>query len=259
MATVTTAQILQTLAAAGVPQGELAARAGIARETISRWTTGAQRPSLEALTELVRIAGFELEVRLVPAEPKLVELVRERSVLGPTELVSSLVPDWPACRRALRIAAAVADLAVVVGPVAAALRGAPQRLASGRVDLVAAPEHGEALFDRLLAEDAQLDRVEVAPNGERREVWDAGAARLTVRRALTGVHDLPELLARAHPVGMARDDVGVVRVALAEDLLEVSLASPWAEDAVYRAGLRAVLASGLYHRRELDRDRSAAT
>jgi hypothetical protein len=48
-----------------------------------------------------------------------------------------------------------------------------------------------------------------------------------------------------------------VRVALVEDLLELAGRSPWSEDALYRVGLRAVLASGRYSSRKARREASA--
>ena len=51
-----------------------------------------------------------------------------------------------------------------------------------------------------------------------------------------------------------RDDAGLVHVALVEDLLGLVERSPWPEDALYRAGLRAVLASGRYSSRGARRE-----
>jgi len=46
-----------------------------------------------------------------------------------------------------------------------------------------------------------------------------------------------------------RDDAGLVRVALVEDLAAIATVSPWSEDAIHLPGLRAVLASGRYSSR----------
>ena len=62
----------------GLPHGELARRAGMARETLSRWETGAQRPSLEDLEKVVAAAGARLDIRIVLPESKLIELVNEQ-------------------------------------------------------------------------------------------------------------------------------------------------------------------------------------
>jgi transcriptional regulator with XRE-family HTH domain len=200
----------------GLPHGELAQRADMARETLSRWETGAQRPSLEDLEKVVTAAGARLDVQVVLPEPKLV---------------------------------------VVVGPVAAALRGAPERPGSGRVDLLVPAEDREELTECLLRADAWPDGVEQTPHsGERRERWRAGRGWLTVRSQAAGIEDIAALRDRAYPVLLNREDAGLVRVALVEDLLDLVEHSPWPEDALYRAGLRAVLASGRYSSRKARRE-----
>lgn len=47
-----------------------------------------------------------------------------------------------------------------------------------------------------------------------------------------------------------QDDAGLLRVALVEDLAEIAAHSPWSDDALSRAGLRGVLASGRYSSRK---------
>ena len=247
----TSAEIIRALGGRGLSHGELAARAGVARETLSRWATGAQRPSLEALDEVVGAAGLQLDVRLLPAEPKLVELVHEQLDLGPTNRLKALLgEDWDACRDGLRAAAAVGELGVLVGPVAAAIAGAPQRPGDGRVDLLLAREDRELAAARLLAADAHPDGVEEAPgSAERRERWTAGQGQLTMRWSPVGVEEVAALRDRAHPVMLNAEEAGLVRVALVEDLVDLCRHSPWSEDALYLAGLRAVLASGRYSSR----------
>ena len=245
------ANIIRALREHGLAQDELARRAGIARETLSRWETGTQHPSLESLAHVAGAAGYQLDVRLLPAEPKLVELVNEQLDAGPTNRLKALLGTaWPACRDALRAAAAVGDLGVLIGPVAAALSGAPQRPGNGRADLLVAPEDREQVSQRLLDADAYPDGIEQAPgSSERRERWSAGRGQVTVRWAAAGVDDVAALRDRAHPVLLNQDDAGLVKVALVEDLAEIAERSPWSEDALYRAGLRAVLASGRYSTR----------
>ncbi len=241
------------LRARGLSHGELAQRAGMARETLSRWETGAQRPSLEDLEKVVTAAGARLDVRVVLPEPKLIELVHEQlDIALPTERLKVLLGSrWPSCRDALRATHETGDLAVVVGPVAAALGGAPERPGLGRVDLLVPAEQREELTEWLLRADAWPDGVEQAPHsGERRERWRAGRGRLTVRSRAAGVEDIAALRERACRVGLTREDAGWVRVALVEDLFDLAEHSPWLEDASYRAGLRAVLASGRYSSRK---------
>lgn len=247
----TSADVVRALTDLGVSHGELAARAGVARETLSRWGTSTQRPSLEALGEVVAAAGMRLDVRVLPAEPKLVELVQEQLDLGPTDRLKALLgDDWTSCRDALRAAAAVGELGVLIGPVAAAISGAPQRPGDGRVDLLVPREDHEQAAERLLGADAHPDGLEEAPGGaERRERWAAGRGRLTLRWSAAGVEDVAGLRERAHPVLLNQDGAGLVRVALVEDLADLCEHSPWSEDALYRTGLQAVLASGRYSTR----------
>jgi transcriptional regulator with XRE-family HTH domain len=50
---------------AGLSQRELAERAGTTQSAIARLETGASTPSLDTVTRLVRLCGFDLEVALV--------------------------------------------------------------------------------------------------------------------------------------------------------------------------------------------------
>lgn len=249
----TSAEIVNELVSRGLPRDELAARLGIARETVSRWSTGTNRPSLDALQQAAAAAGFRLEVRLRSAEPKLVALVHDQLDLGPTNRLEALLgARWPACRDGLRAAAAVGELGVLIGPVAAALNGAPQRPADGRVDLLVARSDAEEVTERLLQHGAHPDGVEQATPGrgsERRERWQTGQGFVTVRAHAAGSEDVAAVHDRALPAMLNQDAVGVVRVALVEDLARIAAASAWSEDAVYLPGLRAVLASGRYSTR----------
>jgi transcriptional regulator with XRE-family HTH domain len=255
----TSAQIITELVARGLSRDELAARLGVARETVSRWSTGANAPSLEALQRAAAAAGYELVVELQAAEPKLVELVHDQLDRGPTNRLKVLLGgDWPACRDALQAAAAIGELGVVLGPVAAALSGGPQRPGTGRVDVLVDPDDRAADSDRLFAHDAYPDGVERADAGahsERRERWRSGRGELTIRDRAAGVRDVADLRSHALRPVLNADDVGVIQVGHVEDLATIAAASPWSEDAIYLPGLRAVLASGRYSaRRQRDEE-----
>ena len=240
-------EIINELVARGLSRGELAARLGVARETVSRWSSGTNTPSFDALRGAAAAAGYELEVQLVPAEPKLVALARDQLDLGPTNRLKALLGDrWPACRDALRAAAAVGELGVLVGPVAAALNGAPQRPGDGRVDLLIAKGDREEVSERLLAHGAHPDGIEQATAGqstERRERWQTGGGLLTIR---DHADDAGAVRDRALPAMLNQEDIGIVRVARVADLMAIAAASPWSDDAIYLPGLRAVFASGRY-------------
>jgi transcriptional regulator with XRE-family HTH domain len=251
MVSVSSSDVMQQLRALGLSDGELAARAGLARETVARWRSGTQKPSLDALEALASAAGAQLEVRVVQADPEYIALVGDQVRLGYSERVEALLGHraWPHCRSALRAAAALGDLAVLIGPVAAAISGSPQRPGNGRVDVLVAAEDQEEAFERLLAADVQPDGIEAAPGDvERRERWSAGDGRLTLRTAAAGT-DLSALRRRARAMAM-EEGIGIVHVALVEDLLDIAINSPWQDDQAFIPGLRAVLASGLYSTRE---------
>lgn len=223
---------------------------------MSRWSSGTNTPSFDALRGAAAAAGYELEVQLVPAEPKLVALARDQLELGATNRLKALLADhWPACRDALRAAAAVGELGFLVGPVAAALNGAPQRPGDGRVDLLIAKGDREEVSERLLAHGAHPDGIEQATPGqssERRERWQTGGGLLTV-----GDHkdDAGAARDRALPAMLDQEDIGIVRVARVADLMAIASVSPWSDDAIYLPGLRAVLASGRYNSRRPLADR----
>jgi transcriptional regulator with XRE-family HTH domain len=248
---VSSIDIMGQLQGLGLPDGELAARAGLARETVARWRSGAQKPSLDALELLAAAAGARLEVRVVPADPEHVALVHDQLDIGPSNRLRALLGEraWSRCRHALRGAAALGDVAVLVGPVAAALSGSPQRPGDGRVDVLLAHQDQEEAFARLLDAGAHPDGIDASPGDvERRERWAIAGGRLTVRTSAAGV-DVARVRDRARRVGSIRG-VGDLHVALVEDLLDIAVASPWSEDRASVPGLQAVLASGRYSTRE---------
>jgi len=53
---------------AGLTQVQLAARAGVTQSVISTYENGRREPSLAALQRLIRAAGFEASVDLLPAD-----------------------------------------------------------------------------------------------------------------------------------------------------------------------------------------------
>jgi transcriptional regulator with XRE-family HTH domain len=58
--------LLEARRRAGLTQAELASRAGTTQSAIARLEAGRSSPSLERLTELLRLCGLDLQVRLVP-------------------------------------------------------------------------------------------------------------------------------------------------------------------------------------------------
>lgn len=62
-------------AEAGLSQRALAARSGIAQSEIARIENGRQEPSHDRLLRLVRSAGFDLRVALVPRDDHDAQLI----------------------------------------------------------------------------------------------------------------------------------------------------------------------------------------
>ena len=177
------ADVMRELRQRGFTQVELARRAGLARETLSRWESGVQRPSIEDLERVVAATGGVLELKIIPAEYELVAMIDEEYQLGPSERLRGLLGRrWPACRAALAAVAQAGERAVLVGPVAAALRRAPQRPGSGRVDLLVAPRDREALADALLRVGAgPTDSSRPGASAANGGAWAAERSRFATR------------------------------------------------------------------------------
>jgi transcriptional regulator with XRE-family HTH domain len=117
---------------AGMTQAELAAQVGTTQSAIARLECGAE-PSLRRVAELVRACGLELRVSLAAKTPP------------PTTVA------WPDLR-ASRMLADAGGTFVVVGVVAARLRGVPV----GPAIPVVVPDAGLASLERF---SSALDRL----------------------------------------------------------------------------------------------------
>lgn len=84
------AVLREARAQAGLSQRALAARSGIAQSEIARIESGRQEPSFQRLLQLVRGAGFDLKVELVPRDDHDVQLIRGMLSLSPEERLDSL-------------------------------------------------------------------------------------------------------------------------------------------------------------------------
>lgn len=231
-------------------QADLAVRAGMARETIARWESGSQEPSLGSLRSVIRAAGFELQIELVPAHETLIALVDKHLAGGPTNRLRELMAaDWAACQPALRVAGTTSEHSVLVGPIAAAVRGAPQQPSRPSVDLLTPPQELPRV-ERLLhyggAERVRSPRSQLGPNGSE---WLLNGAVITSRSHAPGLEDVTALRDRSPWVSMTYAEVPALRVALVEDLLDLAEYATRPEDREPLAGLRAVLASGQYSAR----------
>jgi len=76
---------------AGLTQRQLASRAGVTQPTIARIERGQVEASLERVLELVRAAGFDLEVRVVPLDEDALALAEQNLARSPDERLDSLL------------------------------------------------------------------------------------------------------------------------------------------------------------------------
>jgi len=72
-------------------QAQLAGRAGVSQPTIARIESGAVSPSLERLRSIVRAAGFDLDIHVVPIDDDNFVLAQQNLRLTPDQRVSQVV------------------------------------------------------------------------------------------------------------------------------------------------------------------------
>lgn len=233
-------------------QDELAARAGFARASISRWEGGLREPGLAELRRLATCVGKSLDVAIVSeVDPEHLDLVEGQLDIGPTQRVRALAGDgWPAIRAGLRAAAVVANSAAITGPAGAALRGAPQRVEGASVDLLVAETDAVAVVERLI-DDARAHSLGVFTSGaQRRQLFRVDADGLVSLTSETHCGlQAAQVVQRADLMALNEEGIDVVRVASAEDLLELAESASWFGSGAIRGGLRAVLAARRYSAR----------
>jgi transcriptional regulator with XRE-family HTH domain len=84
------ALLREARARATLSQRALAERAGVAQSEIARIENGRQQPSFDRLVQLLRSAGFDLQVELVPHDDHDDELIRLMLALPLEERLDSL-------------------------------------------------------------------------------------------------------------------------------------------------------------------------
>ncbi len=228
---------------AGLTQQQLAARSGHPRETIARWETGAREPSLASVQALVAACGLELVVGVAAGDDTLGDLVADQLALSPAERLARLLPTEETARaiRALTWLASARTPTVLVGGIAAALQGAPQRPQDGRLEVVA----GDPLAFTAAMDESGLEPTDTAErlaDSDRRWPWTMpGGGTVVLAGALPGSGDYADLRRAAQP---AQVHGVTISVAHPRDLLRLAEASPRSEEHARVPGLRALL-SGL--------------
>jgi transcriptional regulator with XRE-family HTH domain len=76
---------------AGLTQDQLAARVGLSQPTIARIESGKISPSFERLTSLVRAAGFDLVVHVVPLDDDNFVLAQQNVQRSPEQRLQAVL------------------------------------------------------------------------------------------------------------------------------------------------------------------------
>jgi transcriptional regulator with XRE-family HTH domain len=226
---------------AGLTQQQLAERSGRPRETIVRWESGSQLPSLDAVSMVVDQCELDLVLRLAKRDSSLNDRVGEQLSLLPARRLNRLLSAKEAndAKRALRWLASARTPVVVIGQVGAALRGAPQRPENAQVEFVA----GDTVaMDRALrmAHLVPIDIEDRWRETDVREPWTLpGGGMLVMARNVPGTDDYPDLRRSASPTDVSAK--ARVLVAHPRDLLRIADASPRESERARVPGLQALL------------------
>jgi transcriptional regulator with XRE-family HTH domain len=76
---------------AGLTQRQLAGRARVSQPTVARIEAGELSPSLDRILELVRAAGFDLDIHVVPLDEDALALAEQNLAMTPDERLDALV------------------------------------------------------------------------------------------------------------------------------------------------------------------------
>lgn len=213
---------------AGLSQGELAHRLGVARETVARWENAMHEPSFETLQRAVDECGLQLAPRIRTRDGSLQVLIADQLKLTPLARLQALLGERDAarCEQALRVIAALNVDSVLCGEVGGALLGSPNRPGDGRIDIAVDGRENARVLGDLLA----LGALPQAPQARwgahhRRQPWvlpDGG--QLAVLVAPAGTHGARDL--RRDALAVILDASSTVLVAHPRDLLRIAYASP---------------------------------
>jgi transcriptional regulator with XRE-family HTH domain len=226
---------------AGLTQQQLASRSGRPRETIARWESGKQIPSLDAVSALVAECELDLVLSLTEQDTTLIDRVREQLALLPPKRIARLLPPKTVrdVKRSLRWLADAQTPTIVLGQVGAALVGAPQRPDSAQVEFVS--EDPSAVDRELRA--AGLVAIDVEDRWREvdvREPWTLhGGGTLALARNVPGTGDYRDLKRSALLVDF--DTRTTVLVAHPRDLLRIADASTRESEQARVPGLQALL------------------
>lgn len=226
---------------AGLTQQQLAERSGHPRETIARWEHGVREPSLSTLQKLAEAADLDLVIHLAQRDTSLADVVDDQLALSPIERLERLLPMAyrDDALRALRWLAGSHTPYVLIGPLAGALQGAPQRPGDGRAEFVSADP-------RAMQLEMHEGQLIPSPLEERwgdldvRELWNlSDGGSLALASNVPGTRDYPDLRRSAQAVPLDADTA--ILAAHPRDLLRMADASPRDTERARVPGLRALL------------------
>jgi transcriptional regulator with XRE-family HTH domain len=226
---------------AGLSQEQLGLRSGMHRNVISRWERGESDPSLASLRALVAACDLELVLRLSERDESLTELVEDQLALTPLERLDLLLPGekQEQVRRSLRWLADVKTPVVLIGQIAAALQGAPQRVNHAQVEVVSRD---------VTSTEAELQAAGYEPvdsearwrASDQRHSWQRFDASVEVAIDVSGTTGFADLNRSARVLEI--DDATFVAMAHPRDLVRLADASPTESERARVPGLQALLA-----------------
>ncbi|MDP9133619.1 MAG: helix-turn-helix domain-containing protein [Actinomycetota bacterium] len=227
---------------AGLSQEQLGRRSGLHRNVIGRWERGRSEPSLAALRKLVTACELELVIHLAASDSSLEELAAEQLELAPSERLRRLVPP-DSLRQTLAALRWVADVrtpAILIGDVAGALQGAPQRPYHGQVEIVS----GDPFSTETELRAAGFEPTDSEARwreADRRYPWTRpGGAVVALANNVPGSTGFADL--RRNSETLSLDEATTLAVAHPRDLLRLADASPRESARARVPGLRALLA-----------------
>jgi transcriptional regulator with XRE-family HTH domain len=236
---------------AGLSQAELGERVGRPQTQIARWERGAVLPSLETLRGLVRACSLELTLGLAARDDSYARDSAERLALSPPARLAHSLQAANAVRALSRSAgrgqpafdplpalAALEDARVgfvLIGSLAAALRGSPLVPLDARIAIV--PADGEQPLDRIEGALAQLGATRSDAEGRWR-LPELRAELAAIPRP-PGTSGWLDLRRDATPVSAGRGACPLV--ASLADLVRVAEASPDPDEHAQVVALRTTL------------------
>lgn len=210
------------------------------RNVISRWELGDSEPSLASLRKLIAACDLELILRLSEKDQSLAEQVEDQLALTPLERLGLLVPpeqEW-GVQRSLHVLADLETPVILIGQIAAALLGAPQRVDHHAVEIVSRdPASTEA--ELQASGYAPMDSEAHWRSTDPRHLWTRSDTSVELAVDVPGTTGFADLRESADTLEIG-DDASIT-LAHPRDLLRLADASPRESERARVPGLQALL------------------